>query len=515
MYHEQGYGDTLQCVRYIPLLSARGARVILAVPPALSTLMTTVSGLAEVISGPRELPAHDFQCPLLSLPFAFRTTPDTIPAPIPYLSADAVAVARWRERLGTAAKPRIGIVWGGRRYAPINHPRDIPLAALATLFDVDAEFVSLQKDMAESDLPVLERMPGIRRCGETLVDFADAAALVANLDLVITVDTAMAHLAGAMGKPVWLLNRHASCWRWLQSGTSTPWYPTMQLFRQPKVGDWATVIDAVRCAAAAHVGRWGTPNLAPILAPLVPAPALPASVAPRVIPKIRFVCASRLSSQEFFAKAPLGRSLPVYRSFPRRQVIELRLFANNREGLPSVYNLAIEEAKTDPAILVFCHDDVYLSDYYWAEHLHDALGKFDLVGLAGNRRRVPRQASWMFLDEEFLRDNYDNLSGVLGHGNPFPDLKQLSVYGEPGVAVKLLDGVLMAIHSAVLHARNLRFDPRFKFDFYDLDFCRQAELRGLRMGTCALSIVHASAGALGVETWRAAYRDYLAKYGEA
>ena len=230
--------------------------------------------------------------------------------------------------------------------------------------------------------------------------------------------------------------------------------------------------------------------------------------------KIRFVSATRLSQEEFFANAPLGRSLPVYRTFPKRQVIELRLFSNNKEGLSSIYNTAIAEAEADPAILVFIHDDVYLSDFYWAEHLHDALAHFDLVGLAGNLRRVPRQASWMYLDDRFTRDSHDNLSGVLGHGDPFPNLRQLSVYGEPGQEVKLLDGVMMAVRSRTLMEKNLRFDPQFKFHFYDLDFCRQAEIRGIRMGTWAISLVHASAGALGVESWRAAYREYLAKYGE-
>jgi len=233
------------------------------------------------------------------------------------------------------------------------------------------------------------------------------------------------------------------------------------------------------------------------------------------VPTIRFVCATRATRKEFFSSAPLGRSLPLYQTFPKRQTIELRLFADNTEGLPGLYNTAIEEAKSSPAILVFIHDDVYLSDYYWADRLHQALRAFDIVGLVGNCRRVPRQASWMYLDQQFTCDNYDNFSGVLGHGDPFPNLKELSVYGEPGREVKLLDGVLMAVRSETLIDHGLRFDPRFRFHFYDMDFCRQAELRQLRMGTCAMSLVHASAGRLGNDDWSCAYRDYLAKYGEA
>jgi GT2 family glycosyltransferase len=204
----------------------------------------------------------------------------------------------------------------------------------------------------------------------------------------------------------------------------------------------------------------------------------------------------------------------LYQTFPKRQPIELRLFADNTDGLSGLYNTAIEEARSAPAILVFIHDDVYLSDYYWADRLHQGLRSFEIVGLVGNCRRVPRQASWMFLDDQFTSDNYDNFSGVLGHGDPFPNLKQLSVYGEPGREVKLLDGVLMAVRSDTLLRQGLRFDPRFKFHFYDVDFCRQAELRQLRMGTCAMSLVHSSAGRLGSDDWRRAYRDYLIKYGE-
>lgn len=230
--------------------------------------------------------------------------------------------------------------------------------------------------------------------------------------------------------------------------------------------------------------------------------------------KIRFVCATRLSSEEFFASAPLGRSLPFYRTFPRGQQIELRLFKNNAVGLSTVYNTAIDEARTDPAILVFIHDDVYLNDFYWAEHLMDGLRAFDIVGLAGNRRRVPGQASWMYLDGAFTRDHDENLSGVLGHGKGFPDLIELSVYGPPGQEVKLLDGVLIAARSDVLIRSDLKFDPRFTFDFYDLDFCRQAESRGIRLGTWAISVIHGSAGKLGNDRWRIAYRTYLDKYGE-
>jgi tetratricopeptide (TPR) repeat protein/GT2 family glycosyltransferase len=516
LYHEQGYGDTLQCVRYAALIANRGATVILAVPPALESLARSVAGVSQVLAGAQILPPHDYQAPLMSLPLAFRTTPDTVPGNVPYLYADADLVGVWRKRLGPRTVPRIGLVWSGRRYAPINYPRDIALAGLRPLFSVGAEFISLQTEMAAADEATLEQVDSIRQFRELLTDFAQTAALIENLDLVLTVDTAIAHLAGALGKSVWLMNRYASCWRWLQEGSGSPWYPTLRQFRQTTVGDWTSVVAAVRDALCEFIrdeerapqsaigkDRWPVTTRIP-----------PVAIKSKPADKIRFVSATRLSTQEFFAGAPLGRSLPIYRTFPKGQVIELRLFAENREGLSTIYNTAIEESKHDPAILVFLHDDVYLSDYYWSKHLHDALEHFDLVGLAGNKRRVPRQASWMYLDGQFTRDNYDNLSGVLGHGDPFPNLKQLSVYGEPGQEVKLLDGVMMAIRSETLIERDLRFDPQFRFHFYDLDFCRQAEIKGVRMGTWAISVVHASAGMLGVDSWRSAYAQYLAKYGE-
>lgn len=517
VYHEQGYGDTLQCVRYVPLLAKRGAKIILAVPPALALLMRSLEGVADICIGDRPFPHHDYQCPLMSLPLAFRTTPDTVPVPAPYLRAIDSKVAQWKHRLGTQDGARIGLAWSGRRYAPINYPRDVALAALRPLLSLDAHFISLQKEIDAPDRSVLQQFPNLCTFDEALEDFADTAALIENVDLVIAVDSAVAHLAGALGKPVWLLNRYAACWRWLQEGVESPWYPTLRQFRQSTVGDWTSVVTEVTRAASSFIesrDSWNSREAHHRPGSVAPTPRVLAPKATH-LDKIRFVSGTRLSTEEFFAKAPLGRSLPIYRTFPKRQVIELRLFPNNREGLSSIYNTAIEESRADPALLIFIHDDVYLSDYYWVEHLCEALRHFDLVGLAGNRRRVPRQASWMYLDGQFTRDNYDNLSGVLGHGNPFPDLRQLSVYGEPGQEVKLLDGVMMAIRSQILLERELRFDPQFTFDFYDLDFCRQAELRGIRMGTWAISMVHASAGALGVDRWRAAYRDYLAKYGES
>jgi len=510
LYHEQGYGDTLMSVRYIPMLAERGARVILVAPTALSKLMQTVPGITRVVTGGETGIVHHCHAPLMSLPLAFRTSPETIPAPVSYMSADPSQVARWAQRLGPRTKPRIGVVWGGRRYGPINYPRDVPLGHLRPLFELDVDFIGLQKEMADSDRALLSQFPRLRSFGEILEDFADTAALIMNLDLVIAADTAVAHLAGALGKPVWLMNRYAACWRWLQQGERSPWYPTMRQFRQPSLGDWDSVVRSV-CTAATAALVDSTQRQQPVTRTTLAATRPPA---PAAREKIRFVCATRCSQADFLTRAALGRSLPAYRTYPKGQVIELRLFPNNRAGLSGLYNTAIEEARVDPAILVFIHDDVYLSDFFWADHLHKALESFDVVGLVGNRRRLPGQVSWMYLDDRFTSDSYENFSGVLGHGEPFPNLTQLSVYGDPGAEVKSLDGVLMAARSTLLIERDLRFDPRFQFHFYDMDFCRQAELRQLKMGTVAMSLVHASSGELGGNAWRAAYGEYLRKYGE-
>ena len=246
--HEQGLGDTLQFIRYVPLLADRGARVVLRLPAALLDIMRTLKGVAQILPDSAALPPHDFYCPVMSLPLAFGTTVTTIPASIPYLHADPARVAFWQARLGAKLRPRVGLVWAGRHRPPINYARDLPLAALQPLLELDAEFISLQREMAPADSTGLANMPAIVRHGEALTDFADTAALLANLDLLISVDTAVVHLAGALGKAVWVLNRYAPCWRWLRGRTDSPWYPTARLFKQATFGNWTGVIDEVRQA---------------------------------------------------------------------------------------------------------------------------------------------------------------------------------------------------------------------------------------------------------------------------
>jgi len=225
--------------------------------------------------------------------------------------------------------------------------------------------------------------------------------------------------------------------------------------------------------------------------------------------RMRVICATRKDREEFFSTAPLGRSLTLNRP----PGVEVRLFPRNSEGLPALYNRAISESIQDDVIFVFVHDDIHLCDFHWASRIAGGLGAFDVLGLAGNRRRVPGQPGWLFLDERLTRDSRENLSGVIAHGSGFaPD--SIDAFGPAGQEVKLLDGVLLAVTSATLRATSLRFDERFDFHFYDLDFCRQAERAGLKMGTWPVSVVHESAGNFASAGWRLSYETYLDKWQE-
>lgn len=227
-------------------------------------------------------------------------------------------------------------------------------------------------------------------------------------------------------------------------------------------------------------------------------------------PNIRLVCATRVAADAFYRDTALGRSLDAgYRDLP---FLDIEVIADNREGLPVVYNRVIRAAGARPAVLLFVHDDVHLTDYYWPDRLYAGLTTFQLVGVAGNRRRLPRQPSWCFKDEWFAWDDFDQMSGFIGHGDALPF--RVMRFGLVGAPCKLLDGVFLAADSRVLLERDLLFDERFDFHFYDLDLCRQAELKGVSMGTAPICLLHESIGKMRTDAWTAAYRTYLDKWGD-
>lgn len=243
VYAEQGFGDTLQFCRYVALLAERGATAILEVQAALKALLQQVAGAAQVLGRGEPLPPFDFQTPLLSLPLAVGTTAQTIPATVPYVHPDPSAVARWQGRLGKRSGPLIGLVWSGSPTHKNDRHRSLALTDLAPILDLEATFISLQREVRASDADFLTRHPRLRHFGPDLEDFAATAALIAHLDLVVTVDTAVAHLAGAMAKPVWILLPYLGLdWRWQASRDDSPWYPTARLFRQPEIGAWTAVV---------------------------------------------------------------------------------------------------------------------------------------------------------------------------------------------------------------------------------------------------------------------------------
>ena len=250
LFAEQGLGDTLQFCRYVPLVAALGARIVLEVQRPLVKLLSGLEGVTQVIARDDPLPAFDLQCPLMSLGLAFGTTVATIPAPPSYLPAPTDRIAQWHARLGPHVRPRIGLAWRGNADHANDHNRSMTLAALAPLFELDCQFVSLQKEYRAEDRTLLASGV-VLQMEEHLGDFSDTAALCALMDIVIAVDTSVAHLAGALGKPLWVMLPKVTDWRWLTDRCDSPWYPSARLFRQQDTGDWAGVIESVKAAIGA------------------------------------------------------------------------------------------------------------------------------------------------------------------------------------------------------------------------------------------------------------------------
>lgn len=250
LHAEQGLGDTLQFCRYARLVADRGLRVVLEVQPPLTGILRAVDGVTAVVARGEPLPPFDAQCPLMSLPLALKTTLGSIPAQERYLQSDADKRHAWQQRLGSGSRKRVGLVWSGRPEHKNDHNRSMALANFAGALDPHFEYHCLQKEIRVADLVTLKTQTNIAVWRDALESFADTAALVECMDLVVSVDTSVAHLAAALGKPVWLLLPYSPDWRWLLGRDDTPWYPTMRLFRQKTPGDWGGVLSQVRLALA-------------------------------------------------------------------------------------------------------------------------------------------------------------------------------------------------------------------------------------------------------------------------
>jgi tetratricopeptide (TPR) repeat protein len=244
---EQGLGDTLQFCRYADLVRGLGARVILEVPKPLLTLLSNLPGVSQLVAKGSALPEFDYEFPLMSLPLAFGTKLESIPSFTRYLDSDAAKVAQWRRRLGeNPGQLRIGLVWSGSKTNYNDANRSILLADLIPYLPAECQYVGLQKDVRDADGKELECNPGVLNFADDQRDFSDAAALCECMDVVISVDTSVAHLAGALGKRTWILLPFNPDWRWLLDRADSPWYPAVTLYRQRNRGDWNDVLEQVR-----------------------------------------------------------------------------------------------------------------------------------------------------------------------------------------------------------------------------------------------------------------------------
>jgi tetratricopeptide (TPR) repeat protein len=244
LYEEQGLGDTIQFCRFVPLVAEQNARIVLAVPPALKGLLAGLPGASVVLTDGDRLPAFDLHCPLLSLPRAFGTRLETIPAPV-QLNVPADLLQKWKSKLGERDRLRVGLAWAGNAIHRNDKNRSIPLTALLSLRELPIQLISLQKEVRSGDQDVLAAHPDILHFGSELMDLAETAAVISALDLVISVDTAVAHLAATLGQKTWIMIPFASDWRWLFNRNDSPWYPSVRLFRQQARRDWKPVVSMV------------------------------------------------------------------------------------------------------------------------------------------------------------------------------------------------------------------------------------------------------------------------------
>ena len=246
LHAEQGLGDTIQFCRYIPLVAQLGANVVLEVQRPLLKLLKGLEGVSQIVAVGDVLPAFDYQCPLLSLPLAFKTELHTIPPIAQHIISDTDKVTKWQTKLGEKTKPRVGLVWSGSAEHKNDHNRSLSLSQLLSHLPSNIEYVCLQKEIRAIDKELLAQHTQIKYFGDALEDFTDTAALCELVDLVISVDTSVAHLAGTLGKPAWVLVTLTPDWRWLLDRDDSPWYPSVKVYRQDKANDWNGVLDRTR-----------------------------------------------------------------------------------------------------------------------------------------------------------------------------------------------------------------------------------------------------------------------------
>ena len=245
LYPEQGLGDTIQFSRYATLVAELGANVILGVQRPLINLLKNIEGISQIVSDGDPLPAFDYQCPLLSLPLAFKTELQTIPPAPQKIIHDSNKVKKWQLKLGDKTNPRAGLVWSGSVGHTNDHNRSLTLSKILPYLPSNLDYVCLQKEIRDIDKKLLLQHPEIKHFGDALNDFTDTAALCELMDVVISVDTSVAHLAGTLGKPTWVLLPYNPDWRWLLKRNDSPWYSSMKLYRQDKIGDWDGVLRRV------------------------------------------------------------------------------------------------------------------------------------------------------------------------------------------------------------------------------------------------------------------------------
>ena len=247
LYGEQGLGDFIQFARYAKLVADLGATVILEAPQVLAGLLENLEGVSQLVIKGKKLPYFDYQCPLLSLPWAFNTNISSIPAHIPYLVSSAHQAAEWKRKLGKKGNKRVGLVWSSMSDFKEDSKRSLLLADFVKALPAEGfEYICLQQELKECDEEFFRSYKNIRFFGDELRDFSDTAALIENLDLVISTCTSVLHLSAALGKETWVLLSNVPDWRWLLDREDSPWYPSIRLYRQAVIGDWASVLNKVK-----------------------------------------------------------------------------------------------------------------------------------------------------------------------------------------------------------------------------------------------------------------------------